>query len=149
MTRLRPALPQEAEALTDLAMRSKAYWGYDDDFMARCPPALTLRPEDVLPRHATVADVDGRIAGFVTLDGSPPEGEVDMLFVEPWAIGTGVGRLLYEHAVRTARANGFTSLLIEADPQAESFYARMGAVRIGERVSPATGRPLPLLRASL
>jgi hypothetical protein len=31
---IRPARPDEAEALTALFYRSKAHWGYDDDFMA-------------------------------------------------------------------------------------------------------------------
>jgi hypothetical protein len=48
-----------------------------------------------------------------------------------------------------ARDSGFEALLIEADPQAESFYLRMGAVRIGDTVSSATGRTLPLLRAAI
>jgi GNAT superfamily N-acetyltransferase len=145
MNRLRPAAPEEAEELTELAMRSKAHWGYDEEFMARCRPALTLRPAEI--RHTTVAELDGRLAGFVTIAGTPPEGEIDLLFIDPWAIGRGQGRLLYEHALETAAANGFTSLLIESDPQAEEFYLRLGAVRIGEQVSSATGRSLPLLRS--
>lgn len=145
---VRPATPDEAADLTELIMRSKAHWGYDEEFMARCRPALTLRPEDIGPRRATVAELDGRLAGVVTIAGSPPEGEIDLLFVDPWAIGTGVGRILYDHALGDAGQMGFEALLIEADPQAESFYLRMGAVRIGETISPATGRTLPLLRAA-
>src|SRR5262245_55055595 len=98
-TVLRPAIPGEAAELTELILRSKAYWGYDEEFMARCRPALTLRPEDVEPHHATVAELGGRIAGVVTIAGTPPEGEIDLLFVDPWAIGTGVGRALYQHAL--------------------------------------------------
>jgi GNAT superfamily N-acetyltransferase len=148
-TVIRPARPAEAADLTELIMRSKAYWGYDEEFMARCRPALTLRSSDIGPKRATVAEIDGRLAGIVTIAGTPPEGEIDLLFVDPWAIGTGVGRLLYDHALTFARDKGFAALLIEADPQAEPFYLRMGAVRIGDTVSPTTGRALPLLRAAV
>ncbi len=34
----RKALPDEAETLTDLALRSKRAWGYDQTFMAREMP---------------------------------------------------------------------------------------------------------------
>jgi hypothetical protein len=34
--RIRPARPDEATDLSALAMRSKAYWGYDDDFLRAC-----------------------------------------------------------------------------------------------------------------
>ena len=146
---IRPGRPEEAADLTELIMRSKAYWGYDEEFMARCRPALTLHPSDIEPKRVTVAEIDGRLAGVVTIAGSPPEGEIDLLFVDPWAIGTGVGRLLYDHALAFARDNGFAALLIEADPQAEPFYLRMGAVRIGDTISTATGRNLPLLRATV
>ena len=36
---LRPADPSEAALLTDLCLRSKAVWGYDAAFMARCRTA--------------------------------------------------------------------------------------------------------------
>ena len=34
--RVRPARPDEAEALTALVLRSKAHWGYDEAFTAAC-----------------------------------------------------------------------------------------------------------------
>jgi N-acetylglutamate synthase-like GNAT family acetyltransferase len=140
---LRAARAGEAGELTELVMRSKAHWGYDAEFMQRVRPALTIE-ESQLPA-TVVAEIDGRSAGVATLDGQPPEGELDLLFVEPWAIGRGVGAALYLDAIEQARKLGFARLLIESDPCAEAFYLRMGAVRIGERVSSATGRSLPLL----
>ncbi len=144
---LRPARPGEAAELTELVLRSKAHWGYDAEFLARVRPALTLA-EDHLPT-TMVAEYDGRAAGVATIIGEPPEGELDLLFVDPWAIGKGVGKALFLDAADRARALRFTRLLIESDPYAEAFYLRMGAVRIGERVSPATGRSLPLLAISI
>jgi GNAT superfamily N-acetyltransferase len=143
---VRPGRPEEAADLTELIMRSKAYWGYDEEFMARCRPALTLHPADMVPKRVAVADLDGRAAGVVAITGTPPEADLDLLFVDPWAIGSGVGRRLYEHALEVVRDHGFAALLIEADPQAEPFYLRMGAVRIGDSISPTTSRALPLLR---
>ena len=43
--RIRLARPDEADHLTALATRSKAYWGYDASFMEACVPALTISPE--------------------------------------------------------------------------------------------------------
>ncbi|MFJ8061414.1 hypothetical protein [Streptomyces sp. NPDC096142] len=39
-----------------------------------------------------------------------------MMFVEPDAIGQGVGRLLFTHTVETARALGFTRFTNDANP---------------------------------
>ncbi|NIQ29145.1 MAG: GNAT family N-acetyltransferase, partial [Acidobacteria bacterium] len=49
-------------------------------------------------------------------------------------------------AVNRARSLGYERLLVQSDPNAEGFYLRLGAERIGEvpsRVQP--GRLLPLL----
>ena len=37
-TVLRPARPEEAGLLSDLALRSKAHWGYPPDFLAAAAP---------------------------------------------------------------------------------------------------------------
>lgn len=144
---LQPARAADAAALTDLALRSKGHWGYDSDFLDACRRELTLRPDDVAARRATVAvDGTGRLVGFYTLDGEPPEGEVGMLFVEPDRIGTGLGRLLWSDMTGRAESMGFQSLLIQADPGAAPFYEAMGATVIGSRPSGSVpGRHLPLL----
>ena len=144
--RVRAARADEAEPLSELALRSKAYWGYDEAFMAACRDELTVPAPQVEARRTMVAERDGRVLGFVTVEGDPPEGELGMLFVEPDAIGRGIGRLLLEHAVTAARRLGFERLLIEADPNAEPFYLAMGATRIGLTPSGSIhGRSLPLL----
>lgn len=41
---IRPATPDEALAITRVALRSKAYWGYSTDFMESARSELTLTP---------------------------------------------------------------------------------------------------------
>ncbi|KPC84911.1 MULTISPECIES: GNAT family N-acetyltransferase [Streptomyces] len=145
--KLRPGRPHEAAALTALALRSKAHWGYDAAFLAACRDELTVRAGDMEDGRTVVAEEDGGLLGFAALSGEPPEGALGMMFVEPDAIGRGVGRLLFEHAVGQARRLGFAALTIDADPNAEPFYTAMGAVRIGATPSGSIpGRELPLLR---
>lgn len=148
--KVRKGRPEEAAALTGLALRSKGHWDYDEEFLAACREELTVRPADVGPRRTGVAEENGRILGFTTLDGDPPEGALGMMFVEPDAIGRGVGTMLFEHTVAQARRLGFAALTIDADPNAEPFYVAMGAVRIGTTPSGSIpGRELPLLRIGL
>ncbi|MET8597015.1 GNAT family N-acetyltransferase [Streptomyces althioticus] len=148
--RIRKARPDEAGELTELALRSKAHWGYDEAFMASCREELTVRPSEVGERRTALAERDGRVLGFTTVDGQPPEGAVGMMFVDPEALGQGIGRALFAHALGSARDAGFRRLTIDADPNAESFYRAMGAVRIGETPSGSIpGRVLPLLAVTL
>lgn len=148
--RIRAGEAAEAAALTELALRSKGHWEYDAEFLASCREELTVRPADVAARRTAVAEEDGRILGFTTLDGEPPRGALGMMFVEPDAIGRGVGRRLFAHTMDEARRLGFTRLTIDADPNAEPFYRAMGAVRIGATPSGSIpGRELPLLEVAL
>lgn len=148
--RIRAARGAEAAELSALALRSKAHWGYDADFMEQCREELTLRPTEVEALRTVVAEQQGRVLGFATLRGEPPLGELGMLFVDPPAIGRGVGRLLFEHTLATAREQGFTRLTLDADPHAEGFYLAMGASRVGSAASGAiAGRVLPVLAVEL
>lgn len=128
---VRPARPDEAEALTELVMRSKAHWGYSEEFMERCRAELTIHADQMSPCRITVAEAEGRPVAVATLEGEPPEGELGSLFVEPAMIGKGVGRALFRHMVDVGRGLGFRTLVLDADPHAEPFYEAMGAVRVG------------------
>jgi GNAT superfamily N-acetyltransferase len=69
------------------------------------------------------------------------------LFVEPAALGRGVGRALFAVAVEWTRAQSRRTLLIASDPNAVGFYRRLGAVDAGWIESEAVaGRMLPLLK---
>jgi GNAT superfamily N-acetyltransferase len=151
LVELRKAHAAEAERLTHLALRSKALWGYDAEFMRACVPALTIPPERVVRELFFVLDDGERLIGMVGLRGLGPEdAELTNMFVEPTAIGHGHGRRLFEHAVGVARARGWRRLLISSDSFAEGFYLRLGAARIGESASDAIpGRMLPLLALEL
>ena len=143
---IRPVRPGEAGELTELAVRSKGHWGHDAEFLERARPELTVSPGDIERLLVRVAERDGRTVGFsaVDLDSSPPE--LLALFVEPAAIGSGVGRALLRLACEEAAAAGVWWLVIESDPDAEAFYVALGAERTGSRRSVSTGRQLPLLR---
>jgi GrpB-like predicted nucleotidyltransferase (UPF0157 family)/GNAT superfamily N-acetyltransferase len=143
---IRRAEPGECEALSHLALRSKAHWGYDASFLAACRAELSLRPTDVERLRVTVATEAADTVGFYALHGGPPQGDLDFLFVEPTRIGAGIGRTLWQHCLLTGARVGLSRIRIESDPFAEGFYVAMGATRVGEAASRSiAGRTLPLL----
>ena len=145
-TRIRPATAGEARLLSDLALRSKAHWGYNADFLEACRAELTISEDYIRGAPVFVLEEDGRVVGFYGLRGQGRELELLYLFVEPAAIGGGLGKRLWEHAVETAARLGFQKITIESDPYAEAFYLAMGARRVGEVSSSVqAGRTLPHL----
>jgi GNAT superfamily N-acetyltransferase len=144
---LRLAHPGEEQELTELIIRSKASWGYDEAFMASCQAELKVSSEDVLAGRVTVAVAAGPLStlGLYVLNLDLADPELISLFVDPQAMGAGVGGLLLADALARANQAGVELLLIESDPNAEPFYIGQGAVRTGQRRSGSTGRLLPLL----
>ncbi len=143
---LRSGRADEADTLSDLAVRSKGHWGYDETFLDACRSELALDAKDITYRRVVVAEHDGVPVGFYSLDGEPPEGELGYLFVEPSWIGHGIGRLLWEHMCSCAGSLGFEHIRIGADPGAAPFYEAMGARQVGVVPSGSIpGRQLPLL----
>jgi GNAT superfamily N-acetyltransferase len=148
--RLRDARRDEGERLSALALRSKAHWGYSDEFLAACRAELTFDPGAQPTGRMRVAEEDRRVLGFSLVEGEPPHGELAALFVDPTAIGTGCGGLLLRDALDGAARAGFRSLILDADPGAEPFYLHLGAHRIGESPSGSiAGRMLPRLEFRL
>jgi GNAT superfamily N-acetyltransferase len=130
---IRPARTGEDVALTDLAMRSvQQHWRYTPEFMEWEPEVIAVQPEHLTEGITNVLEDQGRAIGFYVLSGGAPEMELSRMMVEPDKIGTGCGRRLWDHAVETARSLGVRVLTIDADPNAEPFYQRMGAQTVGE-----------------
>jgi GNAT superfamily N-acetyltransferase len=147
---LRVAVPTDAVRISEVAFRSKGYWGYDAQFMAACRDDLTTLPEECDGERVVVALRREQIVGFYNIEGEPPTGVLADLFVDPSAIGDGVGALLYRDAIARARRLGFQELTIDSDPHAEDFYRHMGAVPVGEVPSTSIpGRSIPQLRVDL
>jgi GNAT superfamily N-acetyltransferase len=146
---VRRARPEEAEALSALARRAKAHWGYDAEFMDRVSGAMTLSPADIEAHDVWVLDEEAGVAGFVRVILGDPA-EVEDMWVDPAAIGAGHGRHLFQHAIGIARAAGASALELDADPNAVGFYARMGMQHIGDTPSTLiSGRSLPRMRLDL
>ena len=148
---IRAARAGEAAALSDLAFRSKAHWGYSEEFMEACRDELSLSEHD-LREHAThVLVADEVVLGFYALERISDEAvELLHLFVDPSRIRRGFGRALMAHARATARAAGYRTLVIQSDPHATRFYESLGARSVGSRASASIpGRMLPLLELRL
>lgn len=143
-TGIRRARPDEAGALTALALRAKAHWPYDEALMAVFRRTIAISAADIAGHvvlvHETAGTADG--VGVLIVGGS--DAELDHLWVDPPAIGRGVGRALFAAFAATARRAGAARIVLNSDPYAEGFYRRLGAVRTGDHpVAEIPGRVLP------
>jgi GNAT superfamily N-acetyltransferase len=145
---IRAARPAEAAALSGLCLRAKAHWGYAPDFLEQCREALTVTPATIAARQVFVAtDAGDRPVGLHQIGEPDASGTVELvlLYVEPAAMGGGIGRRLFAHASALAQARGGRRLSILADPHAAPFYRAQGAGYLADVPSDAIpGRMLPV-----
>jgi GNAT superfamily N-acetyltransferase len=143
---IRNARRAECDVLTALCVRSKAHWGYDAAFMAQCRDSLRVRPEAVRDGRVFVAvDAADRPLGVAQIDLMDGAADLGLLFVDPPAMGLGIGRQLLLHAIEAVRCAGLHGMTILADPYAARFYERMGAkLRCMAPSDAVPGRMLPL-----
>jgi GNAT superfamily N-acetyltransferase len=141
------AKPDDADALTQIAHAAKRHWGYPERWIESWRDILTMRPEFIAANVAYSAMEADRAVGFYLLTTENDGMHLDHLWIAPHAMGRGIGRALFEHALEQTRSLGHRTLKIEADPNAEGFYADMGARRAGAAITSIEGerRELPLL----
>jgi len=124
---IRPALAAERRALEELQFRASIHSTRYADVLRANPDAIEISPwqfEQGLVRVAEDGDV---VVGFAVLL-PPVEGacELDAIFVEPDRMRTGLGRLLIDDAVASARGWRATRIEVVANPDAFDFYERVG-----------------------
>jgi ribosomal protein S18 acetylase RimI-like enzyme len=142
---IRRARPADAAVLTRIAHAAKRHWGYPEESIKLWKSDLTVTPELIRVQPVYCATRGVRTIGFYALSGADAAREIEHMWVAPRYLGCGVGRQLFAHLIKRLRGMKVARLRIVADPNAEGFYRRMGARRVGRVASTPAGRYLPLL----
>jgi GNAT superfamily N-acetyltransferase len=132
---VREAKPEEQSELTRLCVRATMHAGYDEAFIDRTMPALTITVPLLSAQCVQVAeDGTNKLVGVVVVTPTALQGIAQLygLYVDPAHWKRGIGRVLFEAAIARAKAIKAGALMIRAEPSAEGFYKRVGAIRIGE-----------------
>jgi len=146
---IRRSTPDEADVLTELAMASKRYWGYSEQYMRLWKRGLTFTPEFIAKNAVYTAVHKGTVVGVFAVIYGGAECELAHQWVAPEWIGKGLGRKLFDEAVRVARTSGAKTMRMVSDQNAEGFFLRMGARHVGYFRSKPDGRKMPYLAIDL
>ncbi|MEL7117182.1 MAG: GNAT family N-acetyltransferase [Pseudomonadota bacterium] len=136
--------------MTELALRSKAHWGYDAATVEAHRPLFTIEPADLETTEVWCLSEDAHQIAMIQLWADGPVCHLAMLFVDPALIGQGLGRRSFAFACDRAKALGCSIMSIKSDPGAAPFYEAMGAELVEtlhSRIVP--GEPLPRFEITL
>ena len=126
---LRPYLAADAPALAEIFQASvEALTGEDYD---EAQQAAWAAAADDVPAFAArlagqltiVAVRDGGPVGFASLKGAAT---IDMIYVDPAAVGQGIGTLLCSALEKLAASRGATKLSADVSDTAEPFFRARG-----------------------
>ena len=145
--KIKRASAEQAEALTKIAIAAKSHWGYPQRWIEIWLPILEVSEEYISKHEVWMAVDNDRPIGFYSLEGN----EIGGLWVLPEFIGHGIGKVLFQHAIKQCSKLGYDKLIIESDPNAVGFYEKMGAKRVGESLSEIDEslRVLPILEIQI
>ena len=148
---LERARAEHAKSLTRIAIEAKRHWGYSETWIQIWIPQLTISLEYILANETWLASINDEPSAFYSLKLDGGTWWLNHLWVRPGAMGQGVGATLFRHARRRARLAGASVLRVESDPHAQSFYEKMGAVKVGEHRGEVDGqlRVLPIMEINL
>jgi len=145
------AIPDQAKTLIKIAFTAKRHWGYPERWIQIWSPILTVSPEFFEENDTYVILKDEKVIGFYTIVVEGKKASLEHLWVLPDYMGRGIGAKLFKHALSRCRELGVHILEIESDPNAQGFYERMGAKKVGEAIGEVDGQPrrLPVLEITV
>lgn len=141
---------KDAQDLTELTIRSKSYWNYGEKQIQAWRDELTITEQYINENQVYKLVCEGSLIGFYAYKAeSETDIKLNFLFVEPKYIGKGFGKSLMIDFLNRIGHSEFKRVLVDADPNAEQFYSRLGFRVIGKLKSAIKDRFLPIMELEL
>jgi GNAT superfamily N-acetyltransferase len=145
--RLVPATAEHAELLSEMAYRSEAHWGNDDEYMDQFRLHYNLTAKFISENPVYLLEENCSPVGFWGLVRAENGWELEFFYIDVRLIGKGYGRMLWDSLIGECGKIGVESFEFVTSPEAERFYTKMGAKTVGHVESLIRkGRIIPKLQ---
>ncbi|MGB3774269.1 MAG: GNAT family N-acetyltransferase [Leeuwenhoekiella sp.] len=147
---IKKAAREDSKILTDLAIRSKSHWGYNEKQIAAWEEELTITEKYINEEQVYKLTVGNALIGFYAYKiEKQTHVKLDFLFVEPEFMGQGYGKILILNLLERVEHSEYETILVDSDPNAEGFYAKLDFLKIGELESSIKNRFLPIMELKI
>lgn len=154
---IRPAKNNESEILTNISFKSKGYWNYPKHFFDIWKSELTITEQYISENEVFILEENDCAIAYYSVVELKNDIEIsgikiskgfwlEHMFVLPEFIGNGFGTKMFQHLVNHYRDKNINEMGILADPNAKSFYDKMGCEYQREYPSTIKNRTTPFLK---
>lgn len=138
------------ETLTSITKKSKAYWGYSAEQIQKWDKNLTISQDYIRNNNTFKLTENDLILGYYSyLFENEKTVKLDNLFILPEHIGKGFGKQLLLDFLNKMKEEKIERIILDSEPNAESFYSKMGFVKIGEFETSIKNRFMPIMEMKL
>lgn len=149
-TTISKATIEDAEILTNITKKSKAYWGYSKMQIEAWSSQLTINKTYIETNKVYKLVINDLIVGYysyIILEENVVQ--LDNLFLLPEYIGTGLGTFLMNDFLDRCIVLKFQKITLDADPNAENFYKKYGFKIVGQIETSIKDRFMPIMELNL
>ena len=139
---------KHSELLRDTLITSKGYWGYSQVQLEEWRSNLRFEEEYITRNTVKLILKDKEVIGFFAIVKGDSN-ELDHFWLLPEAIGKGFGNLVFEQILSECNRLEISNFHIISDPDAEGFYLKKGALKVGEVYSEPQKRMLSKLKFTI
>jgi N-acetylglutamate synthase-like GNAT family acetyltransferase len=149
--KIEKATIEDNEVLTEITKKSKAFWGYSEEQILNWNNFLTVSKEYIENNDVYKLLNENEIIGYYSYFNKEKSiVKLDNLFVLPNYIGKGFGKYLVNDFLNRIKKNTtIKKIVLNSDPNAETFYQKIGFVKVGEFETSIKNRFMPIMEMNL
>jgi GNAT superfamily N-acetyltransferase len=148
--KLEKANNKDSEVLTAITKKSKAYWGYSEAQIQNWSESLTVTATYIETKFVYKLVIETKTVGYYSFFYQDEHTvKLDNLFILPEYIGKGFGRILMDDFLILVKRANVNKIILDSEPNAEMFYAKLGFVKVGEIETSIKNRCLPIMELNI
>lgn len=148
--KIEKAISSDHQILTEITKKSKSYWGYSEEQIEKWSEFLTVTPIYIDTNEVFKLTTGNKLAAYYSfLYQDEKTVKLDNLFVLPEYIGTGLGTILMDHFLLEIDKTRANKVVLNSEPNAELFYAKLGFVKTGQLETSIKDRFMPVMELNI
>lgn len=129
---LRKADINDVDCLSELIYNSENSLNFDENYMSIFKDKYNVNKQFIENSYSFCMVQDEEILGFLGLQENKATFELEFFYIKSDYIGKGYGKIMFRLLIEECKALNIKEFNLVTSPESMNFYAKLGAVKIGE-----------------